>query len=470
MNNSKSKPLNVLFVVKSLSHFSYISSIVNSLDRSGHQIHILFDPVWSKKASDYVVRQFIARSKNVAMDWSLQRTDKWRRWIFFARELRSYINYIKRSDQSPYYLKRWNRYLPQGIRQILYFRPVRLLLSRLPVYQWLTAFETHISPDREIAADLLRKKPDVIVVTPMNQRFSEEVEYVKAAKHLNIPTVVSVLSWDNLTTKGIFHIIPDLTLVWNEVQYNEAKNIHNVPDEKLLITGSPFFDKWFDVSNLLEDRQAFCRRMGLDPKQPFLVYLGSSVNIARDETWLVQLIYDGLKTHIKESIQNVAMIVRPHPANTKRYYKLVGDHLVVSPKAGALPESEDSQRDFYNTVSHCAFTIGINTSGMLDAIILGKPCLTVMTDQYQYTQEKAVHFRQLLRADVLDVSHSVEKAIDSVAQLLEGEDVHKKQREQFLKKFVRPHGLQIAAGDVAAKAIELIAQGISVDEIKASIP
>lgn len=465
-----SKPLNVLFVVKSLAHFSYISSIVSSLDRSDHKIHIIFDPVWSKKASDCFVQQFIARSKSVTMGWALQRTDNWRRWIFFARELRSYISYIKRTDQSSYYLKRWNSYLPPGIRHISYLRPVQFLLARLPVYQWLTAFEGHIPPDQEIAADLLRLKPDVVVITPMNQRFSEEVEYVKAAKHLKIPTVVSVLSWDNLTTKGIFHVIPDLTLVWNEVQYNEARNIHNVPDDKLLITGSPFFDKWFGAGDLLEDRKSFCRRMGLDPELPFFLYLGSSVKIARDETWLAQRIYDSLKNHTNTSIQNAAMIARPHPANTKRYKKLVGDHLVVSPKEGALPESEDSQRDFYNAVAHCAFTVGINTSGMLDAIILGKPCLTVMTDQYQSTQEKAVHFRQLLHADVLDVTYSVEQAIDSMIRLFEGEDLHKEQRQQFLKKFVRPYGPHIAAGDMAAKAIELIAQGISVDKIKASIP
>jgi hypothetical protein len=462
--------LKVLFVIKSLSQFSYMSSIVQSLASSGHQIQLLFDPVWSKNTSNQVVRQFIDRTDNVVMDWSVQRTDKWRRWIFFSRELRSYISYTKRSDQSSYYLKRWNRYLPSGIRHFVYLRPVRFLLSRSPVYQWLAAIETHVPPDQKIVVDILHRKPDVIVVTPMNQRFSEEVEYVKAAKTLNIPTVVSVLSWDNLTTKGIFHVIPDLTLVWNKEQRNEAIDIHNVPEEKVFITGSPFFDKWFDAGELLEDRRTFCRRMGFDPAKPFFVYLGSSAKIARDETWLAQSIYNGLKTHSKTSVQNIGMLARPHPVNVKHYHRLVGDHLVVWPKDGALPEAQDSQRDFYNALAHCEFTIGINTSGMIDAIINGKPCLTVMTDQYRSTQEKAVHFRQLLHADVLDVNHSPHEAIDSIVRLLDGEDRHCDQRQQFVKKFVRPYGLGIAAGKVAARAIEFIAGGRSVDEIKALMP
>ena len=469
MTSDGRMPLKVLFVIRSLSQFSYISSIVQSLDRSGHHIQLLFDPVWSKTTSDQVVRQFNERADNVVADWSVQRTDSWRRWIFFLRELRSYISYTKRSDQSSYYLKRWNRYLPSGIRQLLYLRPVRFLLAHSPVYQWLTAVEKQVPPDQKIVADLRDRKPDVIVVTPMNQRFSEEVEYVKAAKTLNIPSVVSVLSWDNLTNKGIFHVIPDLTLVWNEEQRKEAVNIHGVPDEKLFITGSPFFDKWFDAGELRESRRAFCRRMGLDPAQPFFVYLGSSAKIARDETWLAQRIYDGLKTHATTSVQNIGMLARPHPANAKHYNRLIGDHLVVWPKDGALPEARDSQRDFYNALVHCEFTIGINTSGMIDAIINGKPCLTVMTDQYRATQQKAVHFNQLLDADVLEVNHSPQEAIDAMVRLLGGEDRHCDQRQQFVKKFVRPHGLGIAVGEVAARAIELIARGKSVDDIKASM-
>lgn len=461
--------MKVLFVIKALSQFSYMSSIVQSLVSSGHHIQLLFDPVWSKTTSDHVVRRFIDRTDNVVMDWSVQRTDKWRRWIFFSRELRSYISYTKRSNQSSYYLKRWNRYLPSAIRLFVYLRPVKFLLSRSPVYQWLAAVETHVPPDQKIAADILHRKPDVLVVTPMNQRFSEEVEYVKAAKTVNIPTVVPVLSWDNLTTKGIFHVIPDLTLVWNKEQRNEAIDIHNVPEEKVFITGSPFFDKWFDAGELLEDRRTFCQRMGFDPAKPFFVYLGSSAKIARDETWLAQSIYNGLKTHPKKSVQNIGMLARPHPVNTKHYNKLVGDHLIVWPKDGALPEAQDSQRDFYNALAHCEFTIGINTSGMIDAIINGKPCLTVMTDQYRSTQEKAVHFRQLLHADVLDVNHSPQEAIDSIVRLLEGEDRRCDQRQQFVKEFIRPQGLGIAAGKVAARTIELIAEGRSVDEIKSAV-
>jgi hypothetical protein len=70
---------------------------------------------------------------------------------------------------------------------------------------------------------------------------------------------------------------------------------------------------------------------------------------------------------------------------------------------------------------------------------------------------------------VLDVNHSPQEAIDSIVRLLEGEDRRCDQRQQFVKEFIRPHGLGIAAGKVAARTIELIAEGRSVDEIKSTV-
>jgi hypothetical protein len=70
---------------------------------------------------------------------------------------------------------------------------------------------------------------------------------------------------------------------------------------------------------------------------------------------------------------------------------------------------------------------------------------------------------------VLDVNHSLKEAIDAMVRLLGGEDRHCDQRRQFVKKFVRPHGLGIAAGEVAARAIGLIAGGKSVNEIESSL-
>src|SRR5688572_13049811 len=146
-------------------------------------------------------------------------------------------------------------------------------------------------------------------------RESEEIEYIKAARAVGIPSVVGVLSWDNLTTKGLFHVLPDLVLVWNRTQQEEAVRIHGIPAERAVITGSPFFDKWFDAERLLMDRDAFCRRVGLESRRPFLLYLGSTSNIAADETWLVSELARRMREHPDPEVRDTAILARPHPQN-----------------------------------------------------------------------------------------------------------------------------------------------------------
>ena len=328
------------------------------------------------------------------------------------------------------------------------------------------------NPPTESIADFgieNQRKPDVLVATPMNLRSSEEVEYVKAANALNIATVVPVLSWDNLTTKGIFHVIPDLTLAWNQIQRQEAITIHGVPDNQVLVTGSPFFDKWFNTDDMLEDRVQFCQRIGIDPHKPYLVYLGSTNRIAAGETWLIKEICNCIKGHSEPRIRDLGLLVRPHPANAKKYVKLNDDAIVVWPKHGALPDSKESQRDFYNTIFHCLFTIGINTSGMIDAIIIDRPSITILTDRYRATQEQTTHFKHLLKANVLEVARSIEEAIEVIIRILNGEDTLREQRLRFVKSFVRPRGLNRQTGEVAARAIELTAQGMTSVKIESEI-
>lgn len=327
-----------------------------------------------------------------------------------------------------------------------------------------------IPADKRILKDLANENPDAVVVSPMNMRYSEEVEYVKAAIKLQIPTIVPVYSWDNLTTKGLYHLVPHITLVWNHIQAREAEEIHHIPHDKLVITGAPFFDKWFAMGAPKESYQRFCQKRGLDPQRPFVLYLGSSVNIAPDETWLVDRLYQRIQNHANHRIQNLGMLVRPHPANARIYAQLDQSEITVWPKDGALPEDDETQADFFDMLYYCTATIGINTSGMIDAVINDKPCIAVMTAKYRATQAQALHFKQLLDADVIEVAYSLSDALKKIEQILGGEDRCREQRKKFVEKFVRPRGVKRAAGEVAAVVIQSVAEGRSVAQIRQRLP
>ncbi len=461
--------MKVMYVIRSMAHFSYHASILQRLAADGFTVDVLFDPHWSRGCSDHAVQEALRERQNLRIGWALHRNDRWRKPLFGLREVRSYASYLTRPEQSEFYLRRWHGYLGRRWQTLTGYNLIQRFLTSKLGQLGLRAFEQLAPPDPMITRWLRKHRPDVVVASPINMRFSEEVEYLKAAKALGVPTVVPVLSWDNLTTKGLFHVIPDITLAWNRTQAGEAETIHGVPARQIVITGSPFFDKWFEPCRSAGEREAYCRKVGLDPARPYVVYLGSSRNIATDESWLVRELVGHLRRSTHPAIRSVDVLVRPHPANARVYEPLVEEGIPVWPRAGALPDSDERVQDFYDTLRFSLGTVGLNTTGMIDAVIVDRPVISVLPDRYKATQEEASHFQHLLQADVVALAKDSAACVELIADWLRGVDSRKEQRRAFVGAFVRPRGLARAAGDVAAQAIALAARGLSAEQIDTAL-
>ena len=462
--------MQVLIVLKNITYFAVLDTVVPLLAADGHHILAFSDEERSQGKTSWALNSCLENTPNLATGFTSRRADGWRRSLFAKREMLSYSSYLHRGDQSEYYLKRWEKYLPS---------PVRSFVRRSKLARWLVgssltqvglrAYERLVPPDKEIIRWLKQNRPDVVVASPMNMRFCEEVEYVKAAHALGIPTVVPVYSWDNLTTKGLYQVIPDVVLAWNQAQYKEATQIHQVPPERVVITGAPRFDEWFTVGRLGLEREVFCKQAGINSARPYVLYLGSSANIAQDETWLVHELASSLKASPVPELAHMQVLVRPHPANVKIYEQLAMENVVVWPKGRTAIDTNEFLQGFYNSLQHCVATVGINTTGMIDAIINNRPGITIMTDYYQKTQMEAVHFRQLIKADVLEVTRSISECLSTIERIRQGGDLKQADRQRFVLDYIRPRGLKRPAGEVVARAIELAGMGKSGTEINAEL-
>jgi hypothetical protein len=153
-------------------------------------------------------------------------------------------------------------------------------------------------PSAEVLDDFLRaERPDLLLVTPLINLGSYQADFVKSAKALDIPVVFPVFSWDNLSTKGLIHVLPDGVVVWNDRQRVEAIEMHGVPAERIAVTGAPRFDEFFAMSPATT-REQFCSEHGLDPGQPIIVYLGSSEFVAgREPDFVLRWINEIRRAH-----------------------------------------------------------------------------------------------------------------------------------------------------------------------------
>jgi hypothetical protein len=455
----------VLFVARTIVHFSLFETIVTALITRGAEVEILFNESESqhwKKGDLTVIKDYTEAHPELKVGWILKRADRWRRFIFCVRELRTYRSYLKRPDTTPFYIQRARRILdhvlPPAWKERLKGRVIERLVTLPTMGFWLRAAERLTPIDEKIADFIRERRPNVLLFSPLNMRFSEETDYLKAAKHLRIPSVLHTLTWDNLSTKGLIQLLPDQVCVWNELQRRDATRIHGVPPSLIKVTGSPFFDPWFERPHDLLGRDQFCQSIGFDPAKKILLYLGSSANIAADETWFVETIRDALDASQDPVVRDCQLLVRPHFANHANYQRLSRPNLVVWPKAGALPERRTDMRDMQSSLYHAAAAVGINSSAMIISVLVGLPTFSVHLPQYWQTQSDSTHFQNLVSFDAIDYLADINELGARLAEVLRGNDSKKNQRLDFARRFARPMGLERSAGDVVAEAVLAMAR------------
>jgi len=315
--------------------------------------------------------------------------------------LRSYARYLQRLPADNYYVRRWHGFLSERMRAWVDRPWARVLLKRAVVSRLLERLECAGRGDPGIQDWLRSVGAGVVVASPANSRRPVEADFLFAALKLGLPTAIPVLSWDNLSTKGLLPFRPSLVLAWNQEHAREARDIHGIAARRIVRTGSPFFDKWFDGDGLRAPRDGFMRGLGLDPARPVLLYLGSSQNIARNESWLVKDLVAALRADAR--LGDVQVLVRPHPANDSMIADL-RDQPGVACLDSQVPFSDEALATLMNVLAHAFAVVGINTSGLVDAIVLDRPCFSIATDRYRDTHLEAAHFRHMTDARAIHVA------------------------------------------------------------------
>jgi hypothetical protein len=315
--------------------------------------------------------------------------------------------------------------------------------------------ERCIDPPPRALAFLRDERPDVLLITPLIGFGTYQADLVRAAKRLGIPVSFPVRSWDNLTNKGLLRDAPDQVLVWNDLQKREAVELHGVRPESVVVTGAPAYDHWFDWEPG-RTRDELCAAAGLDPAHALVLYVGSSEFIAPDEPRYVRRWVEAVRAR-GGTLARAGLLVRPHPlaASGFRDLRLDDPQVAIWPAHGEFPLAGEARQNYFDSIHHSAAVVGINTSAQIEAAIVGRPVYTILDAQYADTQAGTLHFRYLAD-DQFGHLHAAATLEEHAAQLeraVDGE-VPTDLNERFLRRFVRPFGLEVAATALAVDAIE----------------
>jgi hypothetical protein len=464
--------LRVLFFAYRRGVASNYASLVSELAERGHEVHLAFE---LKRGA--LPRRPLPPGVTSGFAPERARFDGWRSIAWLVRAIGDLARYADpRYEHAPVLRARARRLVMGRLTGPGEFDPIarrvalgvaRKLAERSDaelskrVIGAATRLESAIPTSRRIDSYLRELRPDVVLVSPVVKVGSNQVEFLKSARRLAIPAATCVASWDNLTNKGLLKFAPERVFVWNESQRQEAVELHSIPPSRVVPTGAQLFDHWFEQGPRWT-RAEFMGRIGLDPTQPYVLFLGSSPFVARGlnrEVRLVRRWIETLRTSDDQRLRRAGIVIRPHPTGRRWHEVDLGrfENVVVWPRRSARPVTAEEQADFFDTLTHSAAVVGINTTAMIEAAIVGKSVLTIL-DQ-EFAQESTLHFHHLLRENggFLHVASSLEEHAGQLAHVLAGGDGQAEERARFIESFLRPHGLERPATPILADEVEKLA-------------
>jgi hypothetical protein len=439
---SNSLEMKILLLMRHPGFARNFEWVIRELNRRGHKVQLGFERDWSAD-DDEIIARILGDYDHVSCERVPKRGDH---WVSLAADLRQAINYLRylrpEYQRAPKLRARAEKKAPALVVRLsqspFLGTPVGLRL----LGGSLRACESALPRARRIDRYLKRGAFDLVMTTPLVVD-TTQVDWIRSASFARVPTGFPVASWDNLTLKGLVLEAPDRTYVWNEIQREEARKYHRIRAETVAVVGAHSFDHWFTWKPSAS-RAEFCQRVGLDPAEPFILYVCSSDLISPDERPLVTRWIDAVRSHA--ALRGVGVLVRPHLQGVSWIDNPLADYpnAAVWPITGENPFQTGRRNDYYDSIYHAAAVVGINTTALIEAAIVGRRTFTYTAEEAYGGQEGTLHFHYLVKDNggALTVGQSLREHAEHLAQALSSTEESDPWRERFLASFVRPHGLE----------------------------
>lgn len=461
--------MRILFVFKQENYIRTFGSALRHLHNLGHDVRVACDdPVLE------VPEGLEDLTRVIYLPIESGDRDRWHRDRSLVRHMRDYLRYLDPEFRETGKLRA--RAFAKLLRtadapdDIGWPADAALGLDdrlRARLETSLGHFEELLPPDPGALALLRAQEPDVVLVSPLVNLGSGQADYIKAARSLGIPSGMILFSWDNLSTKGRLHVVPDRVFVWNKRQVREAMDLHGVPAGQVVVTGAARFDTFCELVPSMT-REEFCVALGFDPAKRTLTYLCSSPLVSGHELDFVREWIAAVRGSDDPAVRDSNILVRPHPdvrmidpgtAERARWHSVPGKAVVArvfdDPRAALVQTSYRIPQAFFECLYHADAIVGLNTSAEIEAGIAGRPVFTIRADaSYADGQQDTIHFHYLLKENGGFVRPAASLA-EHVTQLSEeaAAPTPSKEIRRFVGAFIRPLGWDVSAGEQIATAV-----------------
>jgi hypothetical protein len=447
--------MRILFLVHNIGKTRHFEGVIRGLTARGHTVVI----AGARKRKPLRPTKSLHDDQRVeVIACPTRRVDGLQDVALALRRARDYMRFMDpRYARSAKLAARAADYAPEGWSGAVERHPWLRRHWRL-TQRALALAEAVMPIERYFELFLKSERPDLLLVTPLVDFGSYQTDYVKAAHRVGLPVAFLPFSWDNLTNRGLIRVAPDRVLVWNEHQKREAIELHGVPADRVVATGAPRFDEFFEMRPSTS-REAFCAQLGLDPSRPLILYTCSSNFVAPREVEFVRRWIAELRASDEPLLRESGVLVRPHPAHREQWE---ATDLSDLPGVALWYERCEMNADqgLYDSLHHAAAVVGLNTSAMIEAAIVGRGVYTIAAEEFAGGQGGTLHFQYLLveHGGIVSQAGTFGEHCRQLASGVKGDLAALERSRRFVESFVRPRGLDRPASRIMVDEIESTAK------------
>jgi CDP-glycerol:poly(glycerophosphate) glycerophosphotransferase len=305
--------------------------------------------------------------------------------------------------------------------------------------------------DRNVEKLLSANQVDAILLGSPGYTAQDAI-LLHAAVRRGIPTVVAVMSWDNLSSKGHINPCPDRLLVWSDHMRREAIALHGIPADRIVETGAPLYDVFANIARF-GSRERNLKHLNFDPKRRLILYGTSNAAYVPDEIEIVKRV----ARWVDDDSLGVPcqLCVRLHPQAVSGPFKFMVDAYrnLASPRVTIdFPPMRESSLLWdlpMDDIEHLVkllrdADVVINTASTLaiDAAVLDRPIVSIAFDAagelpydrsvrryYDYT-----HMSHVVRAGAVKLATSTADLHEKIVSYLKHPEQDREERRNIVEQ------------------------------------
>lgn len=304
--------------------------------------------------------------------------------------------------------------------------------------------------------ELFRKYHPSLLVIADNGTIALSNLLMGEAKRHGTEIVSIVLSWDNLTSKGMGGTMPDYAVAWNENMKEELQEYHAVEPSRIFLGGVAHFDDYFR-NGATAGKEEFLRTFDLAPNRRTIFLGTASPSTFRHNVALIRLLLEAIdKGAFVEPCQ---LLVRFHPASLskmrgalgkekeqidglkERYGKLLALDFpeTIPQKYGDVFSTKD-QHKLAMILQHSDVMVNLFSTLMLEACIFDLPVINVGFYNYGDTNfnnkmlKDFTHIRKIVDYGAVRIAYSEQELFDLTNMYLKDRSMDRTERRLVREK------------------------------------